>query len=577
MSALLAGPAAGQSPSPADEVVFTIGTLEDMVSANPFSPSAYAEVNFLIYDQLFNFGQEDLSPVSGLAIWPPQHSADYKTWTFTIRSGVKWSDGVPLTAKDIAFTFNFINEKNLSSYITELGAPIKHDAFVAPNDTTLVWHMAIPTLTPENPPWVPIFPEHIWGKYWNATAQAIKQAPNIPAVGSGPFVLTQWKPGQYWTFEANKEYWGGAPHIDGIVFRVYQNAEALKLALTTGEIDAANGIPPTIFQGLDGDPNVTMVVGEGSLWDNLAFNFQGSADPSLHNLDVRTAIEYSIDKQALAQRVALGYATPGTSVIAPDFPRWHWEPPPDQVIGYDPQKAAGLLDAAGYKDINGDGLRETPSGQPWSLEIVAISDWMYSVPEAKLIAGWMNDAGMETTVQTVSESKAYDIWGAQDFDMYVWAWGTEPDPDFMMSIFTSDQCLSWSDGCYSNPAFDKMYEQQHTMLDMAQRQALITKMQQFLYQQVPEIVLLNVSQLQAYRNDRFTGFVRNPTDGGPIFYASGPYSYLSIRPVSAEVAGGSGAHGGGFAWAWVALVAILVGVASIFITRARRTRSDNVE
>ena len=243
-------------------------------------------------------------------------------------------------------------------------------------------------------------------------------------------------------------------------------------------------------------------------------------------------------------------------------------------MDYSPDTAKALLDSAGYKDVNNDGFRETPSGDPWSLQVLTISDVTYSVPEGKLIVGWMNDVGIKTTIKTVSESKAYDLWGSGDFDMYVWGWGNEPDPDYTLSLFTADQCGWWSDGCYSDPAYEKMYQEQHINSDLEQRKALVTQMQQFLYQQVPEIVLIYEKDLQAYRNDRFTGFTTQPSPVGSIFYAFGSQVYLGIRPVSANEKTAAGSSGGIPVWVWIALVVVVVILGGALMMRRGKASED---
>jgi peptide/nickel transport system substrate-binding protein len=565
------------SPSPADKIVFTLGVIEPMVSANPLNPGSYADTLLVEYDLLYSFGVADLAASDGLAYYPPERSADGKTWTFKIRSDAKWSDGVPLTAHDIAFTYNFINEKPIPGWGSELGKPLAHDSWEAPDDTTLIWHMAEPTLTPLNPSWVYILPEHIWGKYMDPqySGKDVKEFRNAPAVGSGPFVLTEWD-GQSWTMEANKYYWGPKPTIDKIVVRAYDNPEALKLALVNGEIDAANGFPPSIFESLKDEPNIATNISTAAYFDELAFNFEGTGDPSLRDLRVRQAIAYSIDKQVLVDRVALGNATVASSVVFPSYKQWSWEPDASQVMGYDPERAKLLLDEAGYKDIDGDGFRETPSGKPWSLELIGVTDWTYSVPEVKFIAGWMNDVGIKTTTINVSEGRVLDLWAAQDFDAYVWGWGEAPDPDFILSIFTTDQCLNWSDGCYSNAEFDKMYQAQGSALDITERQTIVDEMQQFLYEQVPEVILIYEDQLQAYRTDRFTGFVSQPTEGGALFQQWGPVSYLNIKPVSATQAAAGNEGTKVPTWVWAAIAALVIILAIVIAVRRRRS-ADQTE
>jgi len=580
VAAFLSPGAASAQSSPPEKITFTMGTLEDLIAPNPFEAEGGSdyEMLFLAYDMLYNFGQKDLAPVSGLAYWPPTHSADYKTWTFKIRQGVKWSDGVPLTARDVAFTYNLINERDLGTFSQELGVPIEHNAFEAPDDTTLIWHMQERSLTPEHPPWIPILPEHIWGKYMSDQYdnRDIHEVPNVPAVGSGPFVLTEWQQGRYWKMEANKQYWGGAPQIDEVVFRVYDTPEGLKLALLGGEVDAVDGLPPTVFQTLENQPNITTNVASPRYWGNLAFNFEGTADPSLHNENVRLAIAHSIDKQAIVDRVFLGYGSVGTTIINPVSTRWHWEPPKDQVIGYEPREAERLLDQAGYKDVNGDGFRETPNGDPWQLQVLTVTDWSSSVAEGKLISGWMNDIGIKASTKAATSAKVTDLWWSQDFDMYVWGWGTAPDPQWYLSVFISDQCLNWSDGCWKDPVYDRMYEQQTSAIDYEKRHEIVDRMQQYVYEKNPEVVLTYENELQAYRNDRFTGFVNQPEPNGNLFYAWSPWSYLSIRPVGATQATGEGG-GGVSAGLLVGVIVVLVVVVAVLVVVRRRKSEETNE
>ena len=175
------GAAIAQTDTPNEKVILRVGTPGDIVSPNPFKACcAYEyEMMFMAYDMLFNFGQKDLAPVPGLAT-KCTPSSDNMTWTCDIRSGVKWSDGQPLTAADIAFTYNFQLDNGLAAFKNYL--PF-HPKFTAPDATTLVWKSEEPTFAPNVPPWVPIIPEHVWAKYDGESPKDIKAVPNVPAVG----------------------------------------------------------------------------------------------------------------------------------------------------------------------------------------------------------------------------------------------------------------------------------------------------------------------------------------------------------------------------------------------------------
>lgn len=566
--------------SPANEgsrVVFTVGTTSDLLSPNPFTACCGLdyEVMLMNYDMLFNFSLATLEPTAGMAEFPPEVSEDGKTWTFKIREGVTWQDGTPLTAQDVAFTYNFIIDNELGrSFSNYLGVPAKLDPFSAPDATTFVWKMETPTLAPLAPPWIPILPEHVWEKLDGKPSEVIKAFKNLPTVGSGPFQLVEWQEGRFVRMEATHDYWAGDSVIDEVVFRHFGSPESLALALETGEVDFAEALPPELFQRLETQPDIATNESAALAMDTLSFNFEGTANPVLRNVKVRLAISHAIDRQALVDRVLKGYGSVGSSVVLPAFRRWAWEPSGSQVQGFDPELARELLDEAGYVDKDGDGVREGAAGS-LEIELTAISSEPYSNSSAKLIAGWLNDVGFDARVQVVSEAKVSDLWYAQDFDAYVWGWAGDPDPDiFNLSIFTTEQCLWWSDGCYKDPAYDAMWERQHLETDQDARKQTIIEMQQYLYEHNPMIVLFYERDLQAYRKDRWTGFQTQPQPVGSLLFAWGNQSYLSLRPVGeAGPADGGRGSGGRAPMGTLALIGAAVLVVFVaFAVRKRRNR-----
>ena len=256
MVGAIAATAYGQSSSDsAEKVVFTYGTPNDIDSFNPLvAVEAPAYTSFALqYNLLLDFSTEDLSPIPAIATEVPTEenggiSADGLTWTFKIREGMAWSDGQPLTSADVAFTYNYILDnafgccKSYLKFVTSV---------TAPDPTTLVIETeqpAVGLLSIYNY----ILPEHIWSEIDKEEAKTFENydpATNTP-VTSGPFHLVNWDKGQSWTFEANPDYWAGAPHIDEIVFRVYQNQDAVVAALRTGEIDFADSLQANLFNSL---------------------------------------------------------------------------------------------------------------------------------------------------------------------------------------------------------------------------------------------------------------------------------------------------------------------------------------
>jgi peptide/nickel transport system substrate-binding protein len=577
---VLGGLAHAQSAAPG-KIVLHVGTTGDIVSPNPFKACCGSEYEmmFMNYDMLFGFKKSDLTfdPSAGLAE-SYKHSDDYMTWTFNIRPGINWSDGQPLTSKDIAFTYRFIVDNQMGAFDDYLPYG---PTFDTPNDTTLIWHSTQPTFAPTVPPWIPILPEHIWSKF-DGDKTAAKEFENVPAVGSGPFHLESWKQGQGWVMTANKDYWYGSPTIDEVDFQVFDNQEAMANALKSGQIDFAEALTPSLFNSLKGQPDIATHVAPPGYFDNFAFNFGSPQQPddthlpAVGDLAFRQAVSYAIDRQTIVSGILQGQGSVGTTITMPQSP-WHYDPPADQQFTFDPEKAKEILDQAGYVDTNGDGIRNDPkTGDELILDTLTINSLTYSNDEGKVIQSNLKDVGIGVKLIPVSESRAYVVWGKGDYDAYIWDWGGDPDPDFILSIFTTHQCLSWSDGCYSNPQFDQMYDKQKTILTFADRKAYIDQMQQFIYDQVPEVVLVYEDDLQAYRTDRFTGYVPVPEPNGYLLFGWGPYSYINLKPVEASAGGTtSGATSGISTGVWLAIIAAVVVIGGgIFAVRRRKSEED---
>jgi peptide/nickel transport system substrate-binding protein len=592
-SALLAVPlvataALGQDDGDGDgagdggKVTFTVGQVEDLRTFNPLNIIEVPEyeVSTMQYDLLLNFDKETLEPTPGLATdW--RVSKDGKTWTFDIRDTATWHDGEPVTAADIAFTFNFMLDKNITTFTDYLPYT---DSITAPDDHTLVWKTTRPTGAPTYPPYIYILPEHVWSKL-----DQPKKFDNFPnPVGSGPFRVTEWRRGQFYRMEAYKEYWGGEPHIDEVVFRSFKNNEAMMQALRRGEIDFAIDVPAKLAEVLETADGVRMSKTAPVGFTQMSMNQLADGDtrpycvdskpdpdpcestghPALLDHDVRLAIAHAIDKQTLVDRIRLGNGMPGTTIVPPASP-WHYDVPEDELIPFDLREANRILDNAGYDDTDGDGVREMPGGgRPLEFRFLANTEEPDTVPATQFIQGWLRQIGIETNVDGVTEGKLVDIWLANDYDMYIWGWVPVLDPDDMLSVNTTSQCLVWSDHCWSNKRFDKLYEQQRTTLDREKRQEIVDEMQLIYYKDVPESVLWYDQELQAYRADRWTGFVDQI---GFLLNQWGTYSYLNVRPISEEQTPPAGGISAGV---WIAVVVAIAVIAGAVVLVRRRGEED---
>lgn len=549
LATLLPGLAAG-ADSPAagkSKVVFKVAMLgEGVDSLNPFlgfqSPSY--EMWGLTYDYLVGYSMKDMTPQPDLATkWTT--SPNGLTWTFTVRSGVKFSDGVPLTAKDVAFTYNRVLAKGSVEGTNWLSYLQGVKSVTAPNDTTVVMKLKKPVATLPLLP-IPIVPEHIWKSVSESQMKSYAAAPSggKPVVGEGPFRLVSGSAdGSTFKFEANPDYWAGAPHVDEVIFQFYKNDDAAIQAVLKGEADFVEGITPLEVKSLQGKPGITAHNGNSPGFDEIAFNTGSTSDsqgtkkignpnPAVLDPKFRHALGYALNLPQLIHKVYQDAGQPGTTIVPPTYAKWHWEPPADQKMTFDLTKAGQLLDAAGYK-LNSSGQRTEKDGTtPISLRLAARSDSPTSLNTMDYFQHWLGDVGIKSQVSTYSSSQLTNVIYKGDFDAFQWGWYVEPDPDSMLSYMTCAQRQHSSDSFYCNPAYDKLYNEQHVSTDPTQRVQDVMKMQQILYRDSPYLVTAYSSTSEAVRSDKFACFVPQPNPGGVWLEQYGIYNYLHIKPAA---------------------------------------------
>ena len=183
----------------------------------------------------------------------------------------------------------------------------------------------------------------------------------------------------------------------------------------------------------------------------------------------------------------------------------------------------------------------------------------------------MESIGIDVTVTTMTDAKLYDIWlESLDWDLIIYSWGVGPDPDFILSSFTTGQCGFWSDTCYSNPEYDELYKQQQSTIDETERQAIVTQMQQIIFRDTPEIVLWYPNSFEAWR--------RGPMDGLRAMARARRHGVLGEHVLRAARAADLRRRGlrnrkpGLQGWVW--LVGIGVVALAILAAAARRRRLD---
>ncbi|MEH0418765.1 ABC transporter substrate-binding protein [Streptomyces sp. B21-083] len=565
--------------------VLTVAVAQSVDSLSPFLASRLVSTSIhrLMYEYLTNYDPKDAHPVPGLATkWTP--SADKLTWTYTIRSDSKWSDGQQTTAEDAAWTFN--------KMMTDEGAATANGSYVgnfekvtAPSPTQLVIELKKPQATMAALD-VPIVPKHVWEKVGDLSG--FNNDKSFPIVGNGPFVLTGYKADSYVRLKANKSFWRGAPKFDELVFRYYKDQDAAVAALRKGEVSFVAGAPaltPAQAESLKSVKNIHVNEAPGRRFYALAVNPGakaangrkfGDGDPSLLDERVRHALFMAVDRTTLVDRVFQGHAVEGEGYIPPRFSTYFWKPSASQKLAYDPAKAAQLLDQAGYRK-NGDGKRVGKDGKPITYRILCHATDPNDKAVGQYLQEWWSDLGIGVKLDCLDNVS--DPWLAGTYDLAFDGWSVNPDPDFVLSIHTcgalpaTPKDVGATDNFVCDKKYDDLYARQLAEYDSAERANIVQQMESRLYDLGYMNVMAYPNAVEAYRTDQIKSITTMPEKAGNIYGQDGYWSWWSAVPASADNSSDDSGPAGVIAGT-VGGLAVVLGAVVFFVMRRRAGAED---
>ncbi|WP_406429958.1 ABC transporter substrate-binding protein [Streptomyces sp. NBC_01589] len=583
--------AAPQQAQAADngKTTLTVAVAQSVDSLSPFLAQRLmsTSVHRLMYDFLTNYDPKDNHTVPGLATkWEP--SADKLTWTYTIRSNSKWSDGQQATAEDAAWTFN--------KMMTDEGAATANGSFVAnfkkvtaPSPEKLVIELKQPQATMAALD-VPIVPKHVWEKVGDFSK--FNNDTKFPIVGNGPYILTDYKVDQYVKLKANKSFWRGAPKFDELVFKTYKDQDAAVAALRKGEVSFVAGAPaltPAQADSLKGDKNIKVNEGPGRRFFALATNPGaqtkdgkkfGDGNKALLDQKVRQALFLSIDRKTIIDKVFQGHAVEGQGYIPPRFSDYFWQPSDSQKLSYDPDRAGKLLDQAGYK-LKGD-QRVGKDGKPLDLRILCHATDPNDKAIGKYLKEWWGKLGIGLKVDCRDDVSV--PWYAGEYDLAFDGWSVNPDPDFVLGIHTCSALpakakeSAATDNFICDKTYDELYKKQLAEYDPAKRADIVKQMESWMYDSGYMNIIAYPNAVEAYRTDQIKSITTMPEAAGNIYGQDGYWSWWSAVPAAADGKNGSAADSGGSSTGVViGIVVAVVVVAGGGFLLARRRRSTAEE
>lgn len=477
-----AAPAAAAAGQPQAGGTVTIPIGADPVM-NPWHPNAFVEsifVNRVLFASVTRPGK-DLQPAPDLATkW--EAAADGLSWTFTLRDNVKWSDGQPLTADDVAFTFNDIVLKpELAA--TNRGSFSAVKSVDAVNPTTVKFNLsrpfsALPSYLAYN---AGILPRHAF------TGQGdpfqLNSFNKGKPVTSGPFKVETYTSGQSVVLTRNDDYYGGKPYLDKLVFKVVADANTQVAQALSGELSIMILDNKAAVDRIKASNNLRVEPRQLVQYYWLSLNQE---DARFTDVKVRQAFEYAIDRKAIITAIERGYGTPANSAIVPAF-KTYYDPSLESRYPFDPTKAKQLLGEAGWT-AGADGILQK-GGQPFKFTM-DVGQRGVLQPTNELIQQNLKAVGIQADLNSM-EWNAYiqKVVVNRDYAASVNWWVYPNDPDVFAYYHSSAAGKGFNIPGFKDPKLDELLTRVQTETDLAKRKQAVTELQTFMSDNLPYIFL----------------------------------------------------------------------------------------
>lgn len=490
----------------------------------------FFDESLLAIDDNYNYTND------GAAEFELEYDDDGAVVTIKIRDNVNWHDGEPVKAEDLAFAYEVIGSPEYTGvryyYVEDVVGMAEYKAgetdeiegieiidektieisFNEPNPSLLasgLWTSPLPKHLFEDIP-IPDMPEH--------------DLVRVNPIGFGPFKVDTIVPGESVTYVKNEDYWQGEPKLDSITLKVIA-PETVANALETGEVDVVDSFPtdqyPDVEQKLNNveflgkiDEAYTYIGFKLGKWvpddpDNPDGAGQVEMDPDAKMADVnlRRAMWYAVDNDAVGERFYNGLRWAATTLIIPAFPDYH--DPTIETPSYDPDMANQILDEAGYEDVDGDGFRETPDGEELVIGFASMSGGEVAEPIANYYIQAWAEVGLNVELvdgRLMEMNQFYDRVEADDpaIDIYQGAWGTGTDVD-QRGLYGRNAAYNYPR--YASEENDRLLAEGASAkaMDIEYRKEVYKEWQELMVEEIPVFPTLYRSVLVPV-NNRVTGY-----------------------------------------------------------------------
>ncbi len=469
--------------------------------------------NGFLYDGPFGFDRKMTWFVNDSFVQSLDISPDRKVWTVKLKPGLKWHDGHPLTAHDIEFSYHQIMDPVVVT--PQKNGTDELETVRAIDDLTVQYIHKDPLPTSKWNVLFSILPKHIYEKDKKANPDLktgdYYSRVNREGIGCGPYRLVEWKENDKLVFERWEEFHGEKPHFKRIVARIIPDSQVALLTFEKGDIDeikleskqfAEDTVRSEPFRKV----GVKALVPQWA-YQYLCWNMDGS-NPFFTDVRVRRAMAHAANIPAMIRSLHYNLVAPSYGIWHPDSPMFNKDV---KLLTYDREKAAALLDEAGWKVSADTGWRQK-DGQTFSFTLLVPSGATILVDTAALLQSDLKSLGVEMKTQIMEWATFQERTRQHQFQASIAAWGTGTDPDTSWNIWHSSMYAiegGRNYGGYRNDRVDELFKLGRFEFDEAKRNAHYAEIQKLIYDDQPYIFLWSRPVLWGF-NKRIRGVTFSP-------------------------------------------------------------------
>ena len=440
------------------------------------------DIGSLIFEGLTDFDSRGVIVPRLAESWDV--SDDGLTYTFKLREDVVWHDDAPFTAEDVLFTVSIIGDPDFllldSSGMFDLWSSVTADKL---DDYRVQYALSEPFTPFLDYTTLGILPAHLLSKI--SVSQLAKAQFNSQPVGTGPFTI-ETVDAKKVRLVANPAYYGQKPVLESLTFRFYPDAESLFTAYENREIDAISHVVPALMPRVAGERALDLYSARLSKYSLVLFNLTDETLPFSQSPEVRQALLWGLDREAIVNKVLGGQGLVAHSPMIPDT--WAYNA---EVFEYDhdPSRARELLDQAGWADADGDGIREK-DGYQLEFSLISSDDPVWTRVVQEMARQW-KEIGVHATPEVVSLPRLVgEFLYPRRFEAALIApeFAGDPDPyPFWHSTQIGQGGQNWSG--FANRRADEIMEEARVTTDQPRRIELYREFQDIFAEQVPAILL----------------------------------------------------------------------------------------